>query len=63
MKCMQYMGEYGNYYLCEKPAKWMAPGGGLWGSNPRPVCGIHRRQIDAHYIRRGSDKRCAPIAP
>ena len=47
--------------FCGRPAKFITPEDtGL--NRSRPVCGIHRRSVDAFYKRIGSDKRCEPIA-
>ena len=45
--CTQHMGEYKNYWVCGKPAKWIDPNSG------RKLCGIHRKVVDAFNARIG----------
>lgn len=55
--CTQTMGSFRNYYQCGKPAKFVAPDG-------RPVCGIHKRTVNAYYAGlRGANRfqECKPL--
>jgi hypothetical protein len=50
--CVQTVGEDDNYWICGRPAKWVDDLG-------RPLCGIHRRQVNSVLKHKGVE--CQPL--